>query len=61
MEYEKCPNCGNRQIVLVAEELIERRYSVLTGKLLKSDKISSGTNCWNYICRCGWNSELYTE
>jgi len=48
MEHEKCPKCGNRQIILVAEELIERRYSVLTGKLLKSDKISSGTNCWNY-------------
>lgn len=57
---EECPKCGNKQIILVKEELTLKEYSVQTGKLLKNYGFT-GTNCWNYKCRCGWNSDLFTE
>lgn len=60
MEIKKCPNCENEQLIMVVEELIEKEYSVLTGKLLKVVG-KSGVNCWNYKCRCGWYSKLFTE
>lgn len=60
MEPKECPECANKQLVLVMEEIIEKEYSVLTGKLLRNNG-KSGLNCWNYKCRCGWISEVYTE
>ncbi|MBG9586961.1 hypothetical protein ABE26_07500 [Cytobacillus firmus] len=60
MKVEECPECGNNQIILVKEEFVLKEYSAKTGKLLKSHGFI-GTNCWNYKCRCGWNSELFTE
>lgn len=59
-QHKECPECGNKQIILCVEELVGREYSVKTGKLLK-DNGMQGINCWNYKCRCGWDSELYTE
>lgn len=59
-QHEECPKCGNKQLIHYVEELVGKEYSVLTGKLLKA-RGHQGTNCWNYKCRCGWYSEVYTE
>lgn len=59
-QHEECPVCGNKQITMYVEELIGKTYSVKTGKLLKVEGFK-GTNCWDYKCRCGWVSDLYTE
>lgn len=59
-QHTECPKCGNKQIILYIEEIVGREYSVKTGKMIK-DGGQKGVNSWNYKCRCGWYSELYTE
>lgn len=61
MEFEECPKCGNEKITQHSEEIYMVVYSVVTGKVLKRDKNSSGTNCWHFECKCGWVSEVLSE
>jgi len=57
---EECPKCKNKKITRLDEVMVLKEYSVQTGKLLKNHG-QTGTNCWNYKCRCGWLSEIFTE
>jgi hypothetical protein len=59
MNYEKCPKCGNEKIVQWTEETLSREYSVRTGKCLKS--MGGSTVCWGFKCKCGWESETFTQ
>lgn len=56
MEYEKCPTCGNKQLIVDVEDVIRTEYSATTGKIIKK-KGCIHTNCWMYKCRCGWVGE----
>ncbi|MGM7635651.1 hypothetical protein [Bacillus sp. Hm123] len=55
-EYNKCPKCGNKQLLIDVEEVVRRYYSVKTGRLVR-DKGVIHINAWIYMCRCGWYSE----
>lgn len=59
-KMEKCPKCGNEQIKEIGEIHIGYERSVLTGKLLQKDKWGSAV-WWKYTCRCGWESEQFSD
>lgn len=57
---DKCPECGNEKIIEVGGMEIAYELSVSTGKYLKKDKHGKSV-FWFYKCKCGWNSETYSE
>lgn len=59
-QYEECPKCGNKQLIVDVEDVIRSKYSAKTGKLIKKNGWIH-TNSWNYVCRCGWYSEPATH
>lgn len=57
---QECPVCKNTKIKEVGGEEIAFERSVSTGKTLKREKTGE-TIWWKYTCKCGWESEVYTE
>lgn len=55
-QYEECPECGNKQLIIEVEEVSRPRYSAKTGKLISKGHCFH-TNCCQYTCCCGWFSE----
>ncbi|KDN90480.1 hypothetical protein MF621_004037 (plasmid) [Bacillus velezensis] len=59
-EYTECPKCGNDRLVEYGEMAVEYEASVKTGKILRRDK-DGCPSWWAIKCRCGWESETFTE
>lgn len=57
---EKCPICSNKKLVEVGIEQYEYERSVTTGKTLKRSKFGA-VIWWKYKCKCGWESEGFTQ
>ena len=58
---KKCPCCGNRTLILAAQEQHLVEYSVKTGKRLRKCQYC-GTSVMTYGCsRCGWVSAPIVE
>lgn len=58
-DYEKCPKCNNRNLKIYEQLAMSRVVSARTGKVLAKEQYLE-TTCWNYLCKCGWHSELST-
>lgn len=59
-KYEECPVCGNKQL-----KIREQRRAIVivparTKRVLKNEG-HAGTECWNYLCNCGWEGELIVQ
>jgi hypothetical protein len=60
-DIDKCPKCGNENIISWATRQ-ETRYYSKSGKCIKVDKARNGSVImWGYKCKCGWESEVFTE
>jgi len=46
-QYEECPECGNKQLIIEVEEVSRPRYSAKTGKLISKGHCFH-TNCCQY-------------
>ena len=57
-EFESCPICNNKAIKLVGEKHLSVEYSLKGKCLSKSEGIWLW---WQYNCRCGWKSDVFTE
>lgn len=60
MKYKKCPKCNDEDLKIYERLVVSRVVSARTGKVLEKEKHLEVT-CWNYICKCGWNSDLLTQ
>lgn len=60
-DIEKCPECGNKNLVVYEQIAVARIRSKKTNKVLKHKGFLE-TTCWNDLCRkCGWSGELKTQ
>ena len=57
---EKCPECGNEHLKKYEQIAVGRVVSAKTGKVLEKERYLE-TQCWNYLCKCGWNGEMQNQ
>lgn len=58
---KKCPLCGNRSLVMAAQEKHLVEYSIKTGKCLRKCQYC-GTDVITFGCnKCGWTSSPLVE
>lgn len=60
MDYEECPDCGNKNLKIYEQVNAYRVTSARTGKVLRRLRAGEGV-CFNHFCKCGWSSDIKVE